>query len=238
MWTNSICRSTTTPENARLVSSGPLSQRIAFGCPRSPQSPPALASLFDWRSSCPLPKPNTPACTHPPRSAPGSLVRTPRHHARNPAPTPDSPPSSSAAVARSRTVFAFLPPNHQPGLAIDPMRSLVLIRSPHRRSSTCSRRYPKTWFLPRQLQQSRAQRFVRPPRLITVSRDRHPHQAARSSLTEGILLPHLPDSCLQSYELQPFFRITDCNASLSRLRSATSFRSRLFSSRNCLASWA
>ncbi len=38
--------------------------------------------------------------------------------------------------------------------------------------------------------------------------------------------------------LQPFFRITDCSASLSRLRSATSFRSFVFSSRNCFASCA
>ena len=54
----------------------------------------------------------------------------------------------------------------------------------------------------------------------------------------GILLLHLPDSCLQGYELHPFFRITDCSASLSRLRSATSFRRRVFSSRNCFASCA
>src|ERR1700739_4963667 len=46
------------------------------------------------------------------------------------------------------------------------------------------------------------------------------------------------DSCLQRYELQPFFRITDCGASLSRLRSATSVRSRVFSSRNRFASCA
>ena len=31
--------------------------------------------------------------------------------------------------------------------------------------------------------------------------------------------------CLQRYELQPFFRITDCNAPLSSVRSATSLRS-------------
>jgi hypothetical protein len=37
---------------------------------------------------------------------------------------------------------------------------------------------------------------------------------------------HLLDSCLQRYQLHPFFRITDCNPSLSRLRSATRFRTR------------
>src|SRR5438067_8552928 len=35
MCTNSICRSTHHARKCRLVSSGPLSQRIAFGCPRS-----------------------------------------------------------------------------------------------------------------------------------------------------------------------------------------------------------
>src|SRR5438552_10576768 len=79
---------------------------------------------------------------------------------------------------------------------------------------------------------------LRPPRLVTVSRDRHHDHTARPPLAEGILLLHLPDSCLQGYELHPFFRITDCNASLSRLRSATSFLSRVFSSRNCFASCA
>src|SRR5438132_11684006 len=35
MCTNSICRSTPHAKKCRLVSSGPLSQRIAKGCPRS-----------------------------------------------------------------------------------------------------------------------------------------------------------------------------------------------------------
>jgi hypothetical protein len=62
------------------------------------------------------------------------------------------------------------------------------------------------------------------------------HQQARSPLAEGVLLFHLLDSRLQGYELQPFFLITDCSASLSKLRSDTSFRKREFSSRSCLAS--
>jgi hypothetical protein len=75
-------------------------------------------------------------------------------------------------------------------------------------------------------------------RPVTIRRHRHCHQSAGSPLAEGILLLHLLDSCLQRYELQPFFRITDCSASLSRLRFATSFRSFVFSSRSCLASCA
>src|SRR5438094_730801 len=75
-------------------------------------------------------------------------------------------------------------------------------------------------------------------RLAAKTRYRHRHHPTRPPLAEGILLLHLLDSRLQGYELHPFFRITDCSASLSRLRSATSFRSRVFSSRNCFASCA
>jgi hypothetical protein len=35
---------------------------------------------------------------------------------------------------------------------------------------------------------------------------------------------HLLDSRLQGYELDPFFQITDCNASLSKLKSASTYR--------------
>jgi hypothetical protein len=56
-------------------------------------------------------------------------------------------------------------------------------------------------------------------RLVAVIRYRPRHQAAHPPLAEGVLFPHLLDSRLQGYELQPFFRITDCSASLSRLRS-------------------
>lgn len=50
-------------------------------------------------------------------------------------------------------------------------------------------------------------------------------------------LLHLLDSCLHGDKFHPFVRTTDCSASLFRLRSATSFRSRVFSSRSFLASW-
>src|SRR5207247_5420450 len=80
--------------------------------------------------------------------------------------------------------------------------------------------------------------YLPSPRLVAITRYRHRHHPTRPPLAEGILLLHLLDSRLQGYELHPFFRITDCSASLSRLRSATSFRSRVFSSRNCFASCA
>ncbi len=102
-------------------------------------------------------------------------------------------------------------------------------------SSTPVRCHSGSLAAPRAL--SRPQRLIRTLRAIAVRHGQH-HQPARSPLTEGVVLFHLPDSGLQRYELQPFFRITDCNASLSRLRSATSFRSRVFSSRSCFASCA
>jgi len=59
------------------------------------------------------------------------------------------------------------------------------------------------------------------------------HQLASPPLARtksGPQISHLdPYPC----ELQPFFRITACSMSLSRLRSATSFFSRRFSSSNC-----
>lgn len=76
------------------------------------------------------------------------------------------------------------------------------------------------------------------PALVPNRSHRHLQQAARPPLAEGKLALQLLDSCLLHYELHPFFRMTDCSASLSRLKSATNFRSRLFSSRSCLASCA
>src|SRR6185437_10062193 len=82
------------------------------------------------------------------------------------------------------------------------------------------------------------QRFVIPPALVSEGPHRRQQQTAGPPLAEGMLALQLLDSCLLGYELRLFFRITDCSASLSRLRSATSFRSFVFSSRSCFASCA
>src|SRR5580698_6249303 len=135
-------------------------------------------------------------------------------------------------------MLALLPPDRQSRLPIHPMQPLVV----HVLSASLQQHLqspiPEARLLPRQLHQLRPQRLIRSQRAVTIRRHRHCHQSAGSPLAEGILLLHLLDSCLQRYELQPFFRITDCSASLSRLRSATSFRSFVFSSRSCLASCA
>src|SRR5512141_2777067 len=93
---------------------------------------------------------------------------------------------------------------------------------------------PEPRLLARQFDQPGPQFFIMLARTIAVGRYCHSHQSTRATFAEGVLLFHLLDSGLQRYELQPFFRITDCKASLSSDRSATSFRSRWFSSRNCL----
>src|SRR5450755_249281 len=101
----------------RLLNSGPWSTPIAPGTPRSTMIPSSTPSPSDWRNSCLLPAPGTPAYTHRPHSAPGSPARTPPHRAQNPAPTPDSPPSApAAAVLRVRSVFASFAAGSDPPL--------------------------------------------------------------------------------------------------------------------------
>ena len=56
-----------------------------------PQSAPAPASLSGSQNSYPAPAPNTLACTHPSRSAPGTSARWQPHHARSPMPIPGHP---------------------------------------------------------------------------------------------------------------------------------------------------
>src|ERR1700720_3771874 len=94
----------------------------------------------------------------------------------------------------------------------------------------------KARFLSRQLHQAYSQPFIAPPGSVAITRYRHRHQKTRPPLAEGILSAHLPDSRLQDCELHPFFRITDWSASLSKLKSATNFFRRPFSSRSCFPS--
>jgi hypothetical protein len=128
--------------------------------------------------------------------------------------------------------------NRQSGFSIDSMQPFVVHMSSAASQQHMQSSISEARFLSRQLHQPRPQRLIRTPRSVTIRPYRHRHHSARSSLAEGVLLLHLLDSCLQRYEFQPFFRITDCKASLSRLRSATSFPNFVFSSRNCFASCA
>src|SRR5690348_7758220 len=141
-------------------------------------------------------------------------------------------------LTRTNTVLSLLAPDHQPRRAIDPVQSLVVHPLTRPTEQHVQPAVSEARLLPRQLHQPGSQGLVAAPALVAIGSRCHQHQCAGPPLTEGVLTSHLPDSCLHRYELQPFFRITDCKASLSSDKSATSLRSRLFSSRNCLASCA
>src|SRR5215472_9738610 len=97
---------------------------------------------------------------------------------------------------------------------------------------------PEARLLSRPAQQLGSQLAVIAPALVAMTGPRHPHQLAGVALTGSELHRQAPHLCPPLYEPREFFRITDCNMSLSRLRSATSFFSRAFSSRNCFISCA
>jgi hypothetical protein len=65
--------------------------------------------------------------------------------------------------------------------------------------------------------QTLSQAVVVLPRLIAITRNRNQQQAAGAALGEGELRSDVLDRCLHRCELQPFFSITDSNASLSNL---------------------
>ena len=73
---------------------------------------------------------------------------------------------------------------------------------------------------------------------IQATRSWNFHQPADVALAGLELHQQAPHFGPPYYELREFFRITDCNMSLSRLSSATSFFRRAFSSRRCFTSSA
>src|SRR5262249_35728313 len=66
-------------------------------------------------------------------------------------------------------------------------------------------------------------------RLVPIRAPIHLHQLAGVALTQAMLLNHQRHCAALPYKLQPFFRITVCRASLSKLGSPPSFFTRLFS---------
>src|SRR6202035_5641641 len=120
---------------------------------------------------------------------------------------------------------------------------LWLTRSPFLPLPIASQQHPQppitvARLFARQGQQPLTQRGVVAPALIPVTHARNLHQPADAALARGVLLDQAPHFRSSFYEPSEFFRITDCSMSLSRLRSATSFFSREFSSRSCLTSCA
>src|SRR5690242_5348558 len=90
----------------------------------------------------------------------------------------------------------------------------------------------------RQLHQLLLQLRVVFPAPVPVRRSRNLDQLAGMPLTGRKLLYQPLHFRSPHYEPKWFFLITDCNMSLSRLRSATSFLSRAFSSRSAFTSCA
>src|SRR5262249_20090077 len=96
----------------------------------------------------------------------------------------------------------------------------------------------KAWMLAGQFSQPFLNQAVVSPASIPATRSRHPHQLADVALAGLELLQQAPHFRSSFYEPREFFRMTDCSMSLSRLRSATSFFNRAFSSRRCFTSSA
>ena len=101
MCTNSICRSTHQARKCRLVSSGPLSQRVLSGRPRSTTISSNTRVTLRLAKLVSTTMRDTLVCKRPRRLVLGWLVHTPPHRARNPASTPDLPLSMFAAADRS-----------------------------------------------------------------------------------------------------------------------------------------
>src|SRR5436309_7392681 len=133
----------------------------------------------------------------------------------------------------AQQAFSPLPPQRQPGLPEHPIHPLVVHVHALRLQLHLQAPVPPTRLLPRRFHQTLAQRLIAPPALVPLTRLRYTQQLADPPLAHqkmGVQPAHfLPPP----YELHPFFSITAFSMSLSRLRSATSFFSRPFSSSNC-----
>ena len=92
--------------------------------------------------------------------------------------------------------------------------------------------------LTRQFSQPFLYMAVISPASIPPTRSRHRHQLADVALAGLELFQQAPHFRSTLYEPREFFRITDWSISLSKLRSATNFFNRAFSSRRCLTSSA
>src|SRR3954462_14304359 len=97
---------------------------------------------------------------------------------------------------------------------------------------------PKARPFARQLDQLLAQDAIVSSSLIPVARSRNTHELAGVPFPE-LELPLQPLHFRSfGYELNEFFRMTDCSASLSNVKSVTKRFRRAFSSRNCFTSCA
>src|SRR5581483_11218863 len=202
-----------------------------------PQSSPARASSAVQEIPCPPPAPNIPVCTRQSRSTRETSFRSPPRHAQNPSPTPGSlpsPPASQNPLAANVSVSSAESAIPLPGTPDTPACGSPEFLLPP--ASTATSGIPTSVPL-----------APLPPSSFAT-----PHRSAGSHI--GSSTPPLPSArrsaagspesgstasaqpahfLLALYELHPFFSITAFSISLSRLKSATSFFNRPFSSSSC-----
>src|ERR1044072_180594 len=146
------------------------------------------------------------------------LVRSRHHRSRN---------------TRSPQPFSPLPPDQQPRFPVHAIHFLVVHVQAFFFQLQLQAPVSPLRLLPRRFHQLRPQHFVVPAVHIPLARLRHVQQLADPPLAHQKLAPQPAHFLLAFYELHPFFSITAFSISLSRLKSATSFFSRPFSSSSC-----
>src|SRR6185312_2906150 len=134
---------------------------------------------------------------------------------------------------RPHTVFALRARQAQSRCPIHPGQPLVIHRCSRSPQQHVQATIPIPRLLPRQLQHLTSQGFIRSLALIAIAAHRQRQQPADPALADLVLLPQPARVRPPVYELSPFFAITAFSISRSRLRSATSFFSRPFSSSSC-----
>src|SRR5580704_8019592 len=143
MCTNSICRCTHHARKCRLVLSGPLSQRIVFGRPRSATIPSStrvtlrLSKLVSTSSTFAV------RIHHAQYSNHSSALHYIVHKIQRPFLVRRRPPS---AVVHAHAMFPLLPRDHHPCLPINPTHSLVVHMLSRVAQQNMQSRYAKRGF--------------------------------------------------------------------------------------------
>src|SRR5215475_13118465 len=134
---------------------------------------------------------------------------------------------------RSQQPFSSSPPNHQSRFPVHPIHPLVVRSHAFLLQHELQPPVSPSRLLPRCFHESGSQLFVVPPAHISLARFRHSQQPADPPLAHQKMVPQPVHFHFALYELHPFFSITAFSISLSRLKSATSFFNRPFSSSSC-----
>lgn len=128
------------------------------------------------------------------------------------------------------TVLALLTLQAQPCFSIHPEQTLMVHRLPFMRQQHLEPPIAIARLVSRQRDKSLPQIFIAPHGLVSITRYSHRQKPAYPALADQKLLPQPASIRPSVYELRPFLAITAFNISRSRLKSATSRFSWLFSS--------